>query len=41
MFNDPLAAALAKVMNAELVGKKEVLIKPASKMIKTVLTIMN
>ena len=41
MFNDPLAAALAKVMNAELVGKKEVLIRPASKIIKQVFTLMN
>ena len=40
MFNDPLAAALAKVMNAELVGKKEVMIRPASKIIKRVLTLM-
>jgi len=41
MFNDPLAAALAKILNAEKVGKREVLIKPASKLIKEVLTIMN
>lgn len=41
MFNDPLAAALAKVLNAEKVGKREVLIKPASSMIKRVFTIMN
>ena len=41
MFNDPLAAALTKIMNAERVGKKEVLVKPASKMIKTVLGILN
>ena len=41
MLNDPLAAALTKILNAEKVGKKEVVIKPASKMIKTVLTIMN
>tara|TARA_Y100000310_G_C20681443_1_gene816182 strand:- start:1887 stop:2276 length:390 start_codon:yes stop_codon:yes gene_type:complete len=41
MQNDPLAAALAKISNAEKVGKREVLLKPASKMIKTVLTLMN
>jgi small subunit ribosomal protein S8 len=41
MLNDPLAAILSKIMNAEKVGKKEVVIKPASKMIKTVLSIMN
>jgi len=41
MFNDPLAAALAKILNAEKVGKREVLIKPASSIIKRVLSIMN
>ena len=41
MFNDPLAATLAKILNAERVGKREVIVKPASKMIKTVLTLMN
>lgn len=41
MLNDPLAAALSKILNAERVGKKEVLIKPGSTTIKKVLTIMN
>ena len=41
MLNDPLAAALAKIINAERVGKREVVIRPATKMIKKVLTIMN
>ncbi|MEK6899542.1 MAG: 30S ribosomal protein S8 [Nanoarchaeota archaeon] len=41
MFNDPLAAALSNVINAERVGKREVVIKPASSLIKRVLTIMN
>jgi small subunit ribosomal protein S8 len=41
MFNDPLAAALVKVLNAERVGKRDVVIKPASSIIKRVLTIMN
>ena len=41
MLNDPLAAALAKIFNAEKVGKREVTVRPASKMIKKVLTLMN
>ena len=41
MLNDPLAAALSKTLNAETKNKKEVLIKPVSKMIKTILLIMN
>ncbi len=41
MLNDPLAAALSKMLNAEKVGKKEVFVRPASKMIKKVLTLMN
>ena len=28
MLNDPLAAALTKITNAERVGKKEVMIQP-------------
>ncbi|MFH1682390.1 MAG: 30S ribosomal protein S8 [Candidatus Woesearchaeota archaeon] len=41
MFNDPLASALSKIMNAERRSKKEILVRPASKMIKTILTLMN
>lgn len=41
MLNDPLAAALSKILNAENKSKKEVLIKPVSKTIKTILTLMN
>ncbi len=41
MLNDPLAAALTKIINAERVGKREVVIKPASAMIKKIFTIMN
>ncbi len=41
MLNDTLAAALSKIMNAEKVGKKEVVIKPASKLIKNIFSIMN
>lgn len=40
MFNDPLAAAIAKIYNAERVGKRAVEIKPASRLIKTVLEIL-
>ncbi len=41
MQNDPLAACLAKLFNAERVGKREVAVKPASKMIRTILGLMN
>jgi small subunit ribosomal protein S8 len=41
MLNDPLAAMLTKIVNAERVGKRHVVLKPASKMIKRVLTLMN
>lgn len=41
MQNDPLAAALSKIMNAERKSKKEVLLRPASRLIKTVLTLLN
>ncbi len=41
MLHNPLAAALSKIHNAELVGKKEVEIRPASKMIITVLDLMH
>jgi len=41
MLNDPLAMALTKISNAERVGKKEVVLRPVSKMIKKVLTLMN
>ncbi|MBS3169101.1 30S ribosomal protein S8 [Candidatus Woesearchaeota archaeon] len=41
MLNDPLAAALTKIMNAEKVGKREVVLRPASKMLKVILRLMN
>ena len=41
MLNDPLAAALSKILNSEKRSKKEVLIKPTSNTIKTILTTMN
>lgn len=39
MFNDPLAAALSKIFNAEKVGHREVQITPASRLIRQVLGI--
>lgn len=41
MLNDSLATALSKILNAEKRSKKEVLIKPASKILKTILNLMN
>lgn len=41
MLNDPLAATLTKIMNAEKIGRREVVVKPASKIIKKILTLMN
>ena len=40
-LNDPLANALANVLNSEKAGKTIVVIKPVSGMIKKVLSIMN
>ena len=40
MNNDPLASVLSKLMNAEKVGKKECLAKPASIIVRKVLDIM-
>ena len=40
-MNDPLAAALSKIHNAEKIGKKNCSIKPASKALKNVLGMMN
>ncbi len=40
-LNDPLSNTLSKIMNAEKIGKKEVVIKPSSKVIKKVLDILN
>ena len=41
VLNDPLANALSKVLNAEKISKKEILVKPISKVIKKILEIMN
>ncbi|KAA0007333.1 MAG: 30S ribosomal protein S8 [Thermoplasmata archaeon] len=40
MLNDPLANALVAIKNAERVGKRECIIKPASKLIGRVLKLM-
>ncbi|MEA3430983.1 MAG: 30S ribosomal protein S8 [Nanoarchaeota archaeon] len=39
-LNDPLANALSKIINAERVGKVSCKIKPVSKVIKKILTIL-
>ncbi len=41
MLNDALANTLSKIMNADKIGQKEVVIKPFSTLIKKVLTVMN
>ena len=41
MLNDPLAATLSKIGNAENIGKKECIITPTSNIIKIVLGILN
>lgn len=40
-LNDPLANALSSILNSEKVGKSQVVIKPTSKVIKSVLKLMN
>jgi small subunit ribosomal protein S8 len=40
MLNDPLANAFSKIMNAELAGKTECLLRPASKMLLKLLEMM-
>jgi len=40
MLNDPLADALATIKNAEMVGKRECMVKPASKLVGRVLKVM-
>lgn len=40
MLLDPLANALSSMLNAEKVGKKKVVLKPVSKLIKEVMKIM-
>lgn len=40
-LNDPLSNALSKLNSREKIGKKDILVKPISKMIKTVFDVMN
>lgn len=40
-LNDPLANALSALINADKIGKTEIMIKPVSKLIKKVLELMN
>lgn len=40
MLNDPLANVLSNIQNVEKVGKTKCLVKPSSKIIERVLTIM-
>jgi small subunit ribosomal protein S8 len=40
MLNDPLANALSAILNAEKIGRKECIIRPISKVIKKVLSVM-
>ncbi len=39
-LNDPLANVFSSIMNCEKIGKNEVTIKPASKLIKKILTLL-
>ncbi len=41
MMHDTIASALSNILNADKVGKEFCLVKPYSKMLKEVLTIMN
>ncbi len=40
MLNDPLANVMSLILNNELVGKPECLIKPTSKVVKEILKVM-
>lgn len=41
MLNDPLSNAMSKIRNAEAIGRRECTIKPTSKTIKALLTLLN
>ena len=41
MLNDPLANMMSAILNHEKTGKKELIVKPVSKVIRKVLEIMN
>jgi len=40
VLNDPLANVMSSILNAEKVGKKEIMVSPSSKIIKRVLELM-
>ena len=40
VLNDPLANVMSKILNAELIGNRECIVKPVSKVIKKVLEVM-
>ena len=40
MLNDPLANMMSLILNNELIGRQECLIKPSSKVIKELLRVM-
>ena len=40
MLNDPLANVMSQILNNELIGKTECLLKPTSKLIKELLKVM-
>lgn len=40
MLNDPLANTMSLILNNELIGKSECLIKPGSKIIRNILKVM-
>ena len=40
MLNDPLANVMSLILNNELIGKSECTLKPVSKIVKQVLTVM-
>lgn len=40
MLNDPLANVMSQILNNELIGKTECLVKPASRVIKDLLKVM-
>lgn len=39
-MNDPIASALSLIMNAEKVGRRECLLKPRSRLLKQLLTLL-
>ena len=41
MLNDPLANVMSNILNYEKIGNKECLVRPASKIIKKIIDVMN